>query len=148
MQIEPIPIAAAPSSSHRAELYLDTVEELSRQLEQAMQAIVGRSLPAFQESVSRQRLTCSQLLAMPRYLDSDRAFKVSSSDSGIDADLNARIAAAGDALQTLNKRYSALLGHTGDTMKLLARLLGGYRIPASAGLAPNPANSSTWSCEG
>ena len=148
MQLEPIPIAAAPTSSHKAELYLHTVEELSRQLEQAMQAIVNRSLPAFQESVSRQRMTCSQLLALPRYLGPDRAFKVPSSDSGVDADLSVRIAAAGDALQTLNKRYSALLGHTGDTMRLLARLLGGYHVPASAGLAANPANLSTWSCEG
>ena len=145
MQTEPTPIAAAPSSSHQAELYLYRVEELSRQLEQAMQAIVTRSLPAFQESVSQQRRTCSQLLALPRYLDRDRAFTVASSDSGVDADLSARIAAAGDALQTLNNRYSALLAHTGDTMRLLARLLSGYRTPASAGLA---ANLSTWSCEG
>ena len=147
MQIESIPIAA-PSSSHMAELYLHMVEELSRQLEQAMQAIVARSLPAFQESVSRQRMACSQLLAMPRYLDSDRASKGSSSDLGVDADLSVRIAAAGDALQTLNKRYSALLGHTGDTMRLLARLLGGYHGPASAGLAASQANLSTWSCKG
>ncbi len=148
MQIEPIPIAAAPCSSYTAELYLHTVEELSRQLEQAMQAIVARSLPAFQESVGRQRMTCSQLLAMPRYLDPDRAFKVPSSDSGVDADLSARIAAAGDALQSLNRKYSALLGHTGDTMRLLARLLGGYHISASTGLTADQANRSTWSCEG
>ncbi len=150
MQMEqiPIPIAAAPAGSHPAELYLHTVEELSQQVEQAMQAIVARSLPAFQESVGRQRRTCSQLLAMPRYLDPDCAFKMSSSDVGADADLSARIAAAGDALQSLNKRYSALLGHTGDTMRLLARLLGGYRIPASAALAANQASLSTWSCEG
>ena len=148
MQIEPIPIAAAPSTSNTAELYLHTVEELSRQLEQAMRAIVARSLPDLQESVSRQRMTCSQLLAMPRYLDPDCAFKVSSSDLGVDADLSARIAAAGDALQSLNKKYSALLGHTGDTMRLLARFLGGYGTPASAGLAASQANLSTWSCEG
>ena len=148
MQIEPIPIAAAPSNSHQAELYLHTVEELSGQLEQAMEAIVARSLPAFQQSVSQQRMTCSQLLAMPRYLDADRAFTGSSLDSGVDADLSARIVAAGEALQTLNKRYSTLLGHTGDTIRLLARLLGGYGFPAAAGLAVDPANRSTWSCEG
>ena len=148
MQTEPIPIAAAPSSSNTAEFYLHTVEELSRQLEQAMEAIVARSLPAFQESVGRQRMTCSQLLAMPKYLDTDRAFQGANSESGIDADLSARIAAAGDALQSLNKKYSALLGHTGDTMRLLARLLGGYNNPGSARVADHSAHRSTWSCEG
>ena len=147
MQTEPISIASAPSNSHTAELYLHTVEELSRQLEQAMQAIVARSLPAFQESVGQQRMTCSQLLALPRYLDPDRAFKGPNSDAGVDADLSARIAAAGDALQSLNKKYSALLGHTGDTMRLLARLLGGYYAPLATGSAAIPANQSTWSCK-
>ena len=148
MQTEPTPTAAAPSNSQEAELYLHRVEELSGQLEQAMEAIVARSLPAFQQCVSRQRMTCSQLLALPRYLDVNCALTGFSSDLSVDADLRARITAAGDALQTLNKRYSALLGHTGDTMRLLARLLGGYRFPAAAGLAADSANLSTWSCEG
>ncbi len=147
MKTESVPIAAAPGNASQPELYLHTVEELSLQLEQAMQAIVTRSLPALQESVSRQRLTCSQLLALPRYLDRDRALEFENSDSGMDADLTARIAAAGHTLETLNKCYSALLGHTGDTMRLLARLLGGYGTPVSAGLAANLADRSTWSCE-
>lgn len=147
MQTERIPIAAPSDPLQGAELYLHTVEVLSGQLEQAMEAIVARSLPAFQDSVSRQRVTCSHLLALPRCLNPDRESQLSSSDSGVDADLTARITAAENALQTLNQRYAALLGHTGDTMKLLASLLGGYRTPASAASAAYPAKQSTWSCK-
>ena len=147
MQTETVPIAAVSNPSGGADLYLHTVEDLNRQLEEAMQAIVARSLPAFEDSVSRQRAACSQLLALPRYLDSSSELAAALPDLGLDADLTARIAAAGVTLQSLNQRYSALLGHTGDTMKLLARLLGGYRTSASAGRAVSQAKVSTWSCK-
>ena len=145
MQTEFTPISAAPGSSAEAELYLHTVEELSRQLEQAMDAVVARSLPAFQDSLCRQREACSQLLALPRYLEAESEWSAIS-HPGVDVDLITRITAAGNALRTLNRRYSALLGHTGDTMKLLARLLGGYRTPAMP-IAAGQTNRSTWSCE-
>lgn len=145
MQTEVIPIRGAPDTLHGAELYLQTVEQLSQQLEQAMEAIVARSLPAFEDSVCQQRRTCSELFALPTYVDKGSEFRYA--NSGVDADLEGRIHAAGHALQTLNKRYSALLVHTGDTMKLLARLLGGYRASTSAGSAADQVNLSTWSCE-
>ena len=147
MQTGTVPIAAVPNPSGGADLYLHTVEELNRQLEQAMEAIVARSLPAFEDCVSRQRAACSQLLALPRYLHPSSESATALPDSGVDPDLTARIAAAGVTLQSLNKRYSALLGHTGDTMRLLARLINGYRTPASAETAAGQAKVSTWSCE-
>ena len=145
MQTQVIPIRGAPVDLHGAQLCLQTVEELSRQLEQAMEAIVARSLPTFEDSVCQQRRTCLELLPLSRYLDTGSEWDATS--PGMDADLAGRINAAAHALQTLNKRYSALLAHTGDTMKLLARLLGGYRASALTGSAAEQANLSTWSCE-
>lgn len=145
MQTEVIPIRGASNTSHGGELYLHTVEQLSRQLEQAMEAIVARSLPAFEDSVSQQRRTCSELLALSPSFATGEEFGYAG--AGADAELTQRIHAAGHTLQTLNKRYSALLVHTGDTMQLLARLLGGYRASTSAGSAADPVNLSTWSCE-
>ncbi len=111
-----------------------------------MDAVVARSLPAFQDSLCRQREACSQLIALPRYLEAEGEWTPTISQAGVDVDLMTRIAAAGITLQTLNRRYSALLGHTGDTMKLLARFLGGYRTPIMV-VAAGQANRSTWSCE-
>ncbi len=147
MQTELSSTSAAPRSSAEAELYLHTVEELSLHLEQAMKAIVARSLSAFQDSLCRQREACSQLLALPRYLDPGGDWASTLSHAGVDVDLIMRITAAGNTLQALNQRYSALLGHTGDTMKLLARLLGGYCPPAMTVTAAGQPNRSTWSCE-
>ena len=147
METQPIATAAVPGMFPVTELYLHTMEELSLQLEQAMQAIVARSLSAFEENVSRQRRTCAQLLALPRYSGPDHDSGCANSESSVDADLTDRIAAAREALQTLNKRYSALLGHTGETMRLLARLRGGYDVSTMAGSVSFPAGRSTWSCE-
>lgn len=134
---------ATTLSQLEAEKYLEHIEVLSGELSIAMEAIVSRQLAAFEMSVRRQGLICTTIGTLP---GRPGGRTPGSPDASCPAarELQDRIQKAADALNILNRRYSALLAHSGDTLKLFAGLFRTYTGPATA--AAHQTNISTWSC--
>ena len=131
---------AARLTQAQAQAYLDSLEALASELETATDAIVAGALPTLEESVARQQTECTKLIAWSELMAARKAHQDSQSTL-IDAEFAERIVAASSILLKLNRRYSALLKHSGDTLRLLTRLRRGYRGHNQ------PANIHTWSCE-
>ena len=129
-----------PLSQQEAEQYLGHLQALSSELETAMQGVVARQLPAFDESLQRQRATCALLTDLPRRAAARRSS--GDDEAPLDPDLASRIKEAALTLNTLNQTYSALLKHSGDTLRLFAGLCRSYSGPVA--IQPRV---HTWSCE-
>jgi hypothetical protein len=137
---------AAFLSHPAAEQYLESLQELVHELDRAMEALASRTLPAFESSVSNQLDLCTRLANRPaQRVDSSAQFP-GPPVTEAEAELAQRIASATATLLSLNKRYSALLKHSGDTMRLFAGLFRGY--PGQT-LPQPPASShlTSWSCQ-
>ncbi len=124
----------------QAQAYLDSLESLASELEVATGAIVAGALPTLEESVARQQTECAKLIAWTELVVARRA-QQSGTSAPLDGELADRILAASNILLKLNRRYSALLKHSGDTLRLLTGLSRGYHEHAGA------TNYHTWSCE-
>jgi hypothetical protein len=135
-----------PLSQLEAEEYLESIRALAQELDRAMEAIAVRELSTFEESLHRQRAACANLADLPRRSAQRRAGHTGSNAAPVDAELAGRISAATTALLTLNSRYSALLKHSGDTMRLFAGLFRSYTGTTQQGMGMTT-NLHTWSCE-
>jgi hypothetical protein len=137
------------------EEYLESLDTLARELDRAMDAIATRSLGSFEDSVARQLSACGRLTAISSRASASASVQVSHAQpvSGPtilggceDANLQERITDATATLVTLNRRYSALLKHSGDTIRLFAGVFRSYPgLPETkTGFG---GGVSTWSCE-
>lgn len=124
----------------QAQEYLNSLEALGNELEAATNAIVTGALPSLEESVARQQAECAKLIAWTELMAARQASRTVPAESA-DDELVQRILTASSILLKLNRRYSALLQHSGDTLRLLAGLSNSYRGQTA------PSNLHTWSCE-
>lgn len=133
-------------SRDEAEECLTNLRGLAGELDDAMQAIVNRQLPSLQGSIYLQQASCARLAAI-RHRANDRLKLDAMPDEGpIDSDLAAEIEAAKDTLLKLNRRYSALLKHSKETLRMLAGLYCAYLGSAQPATGIQ-SNLQTWSCE-
>ena len=133
-------------SQDEAEQCLDNLQGLAGHIESAMDAIVKRRLPALQGSLYFQQATCARLADIRHRSDHGHPRDPELEMIQAESDLALEIRAAMDCLLTLNRHYSALLKHSGETLRLLAGLYGSYRgsVQQSSRIQ---ANLQTWSCE-
>ena len=129
-----------------AEEYLANLRVLASELDRAMKAVVNQELWSLKESVRLQRETCARLSYFGRPPESRLANNPHLEAIGPESDIANEIKAAIDRLLTLNRTYSALLRHSGDTLRVFATLFRGHynSAPTSSG---GQANLRTWSCE-
>lgn len=150
---------AVPEATSTGE-WLERLQVLAVELEAGMSALAANQLSAFEESVARQQSLCGQLGAVvPRQRASSRPdaagmqhdeLHAVSWEAG-DAELAKRIHSASQTIQVLNARYTALLRHSGRSLRMFATLQGGCEghLPRRAGAAPQgKTQRHTWSCEG
>jgi hypothetical protein len=111
-----------------------------------MGSIVDRKLSTLEGSVSRQVAICSQL-AWLASRPNNLFHTAADAPAGDEEDeLVRRISAATTTLINLNKRYSALLKLSGDTLELFAGLLRSYTGNTNLA-AMLSASYRTWSCQ-
>jgi hypothetical protein len=134
-----------PPPRSPAEEYLASLQTLAGELDQAMGAIVTKSLPELEESVSRQKATCARIAEISGGSTTQR-LQDPAAAVPLDEELAGRITAATATLLALNKRYSVLLQHSGDTVRLFAGLYRGYNGTLQQANAMR-SNVNTWSCE-
>jgi len=143
MQTEAAKSEDGRPSHDGAKDYLASLQNLASEVDRAMNAIVQRELPSLQESLRRQQATCAELVHLRSRADFLQELQV---ETGlISPDLAEEIQAATASLLMLNKQYSALLKHSGSTLRLFLGLFRSFHgsVPASS---LNP-NLQTWSCE-
>ena len=134
------------TATAKAEL-VERLEDLGLEIESAMTAIAGDRLDAFEQSVRRQEIACNRLSALAGEL-APRVANGFPSDPEGDTALNLRLRAATAAIKALNAQYSALLRHSGHSLRLLASL--SVASTGYAGRSRRPVNQprqQTWSCE-
>ena len=129
-----------------AEECLDSLHDLAGHLDGAMDAIVKRQLPALQTSLYLQQATCARLADIRHRSNHGSSRAPEREVTEAEPDLSIEIKAATESLLILNSRYSALLKHSRETLRLLAGLYGSYR--GSVQQSPRiQASLQTWSCE-
>jgi len=138
-------------SEDEAQEYLTNLQCLSSELQRAMEAIVSQELPSLQDSLQLQRSTCARLSDLKQSVKVKQLLDSGQRKDGTDCDLSIEIKAATESLLTLNRQYSALLKHCGETLRLLIGLSRGYLYPGDRGLSPFALGTQTrsqgWHCE-
>lgn len=129
------PLLTAP----QAQAYLKLIETFAGELEVAIGAIVAGTLPTLEESVARQQAECARLVAWTEMMAVRKSQDTALAP--VDEQLADRILAASNILLKLNRRYSALLKHSGETLRLLSSLSRSYDGQR------DPSNLHTWSCD-
>lgn len=130
---------ASSLTASQAQAYLHLIEALAGELEVATGAIVAGLLPTLEESIARQQSECAKLIAWTEIMAARRS--QDATPAPLDAELADRILTASNILLKLNRRYSALLKHSGETLRLLAGLSPSYHGQIDS------SKLHTWSCD-
>ena len=136
-----------PFSPDEGKVYLASLQSLAGELDTAMNCIATQKLSPLQESIKVQQKVCSRLAHLQRGRSMNLAGASGTMSICEDSDLAFQIEEAIAAVLLLNKRYAALLKHSGETLRLFVGLLRSYQgsTQPTSGIQ---ANLQTWSCEG
>jgi hypothetical protein len=126
--------------------YLQLLRLMAFELNRAMQAMVQNSLPGFEDSLANQQIFSDRLGELADDLCrpvKDRTFPP---PPGTDSGMTEQIRAASDALQMLNRRYSALIKHSSHSVALMVSLFGSFQgqMQEDSG---SRLKHHTWSCQ-
>lgn len=126
--------------------YLVNLRGLAGDLELAMDAIAKRDLATLQQSIQSQQMTCARLAHLQHSRGVQLAGEALLPAEIADSELAFQVGEAIAAVLVLNRRYAALLKHSGETLRLFAGLFRSYQgsTQTSSGIS---ANLQTWSCE-
>ncbi len=136
--------------------YHQLLRRLASELDRSMQAIAQNTVSVLEESVINQQVLSARLSEIAESLgslpDLDRSAASPVSDHRPDdqrlADqrLIRDIRAASATLQTLNRRYSALLKYSSRSVALMVSLFGSYQGRFQEGSGTG-LERHTWSCQ-
>ena len=107
--------------------YLQLLRSLAGEMEKAMQAIAHNRLPDLEESVANQQIMSDRLLILAAEITPTIQATPATERDALEPDLLGQVRIAGDALQSLNRRYAALLQHSSRSIALMASLFSGYQ---------------------
>lgn len=125
--------------------YLYVLRSLATELERAMQAIAHNSLLDLEESVANQQTLSSRLGEVVEELCIPLVSSPQPSRA-VDCDQMREIRTASDALQTLNRRYAALLKHSSRSVALMASLFNSCKGQFQE-VSGSRLKQQTWSCQ-
>lgn len=126
--------------------YLANLLALSAELEIAMHCIARQELLPLRESIRTQQAACSRLAHMQRGRSMALLCDDDQGEGSLNSDLALQVREAIAVVVLLNRRYAALLRHSGETLRLFAGLFRSYQgltQPTSSFQVKLP----TWSCE-
>jgi hypothetical protein len=130
--------------------YLQLLRLMAYELNRAMQAMMQNSLTGLEDSLANQHIFSDRLSELADDLCSPvREQSISSStdsDSDPNIDLGDQIRAASDALQTLNRRYSALIKYSSHSVGLMVSLLSSFQGQMQEDSGAR-LKQQTWSCQ-
>jgi hypothetical protein len=126
--------------------YLELLRSLAQEVDRAMQAIAQNALAPLEDSVANQQVLATRLHELANDLGQPAQRRSSTSLSSGDEGLMSQIRSAGETLQTLNQRYSALLKLSSHSVGLMVSLFSSFRGQIQEGSGPR-LKHQTWSCQ-
>jgi len=130
----------------KLEEYLQLLRLMAFELNRAMQAMVQNSLPAFEESLANQQIFSDRLGELAQDLCHPVKDRSRFASSEIESGLSDQVRAASDALQSLNRRYEALIQHSSRSVALMVSLFSSYQGQLQEDSGPR-LKQHTWSCQ-
>jgi hypothetical protein len=134
------------------EEYLQLLHSMAFELERAMSAISQNSIKPLEESLANQEVFSARLLELADHLNhpaqATSPLRLPAGD-----DLMQQIHAASSSLQTLNRRYAALLKLSSQSVAMMVSLFSSYQgqISSYQGQIQEGSGSrlkrQTWSCQ-
>jgi hypothetical protein len=125
--------------------YLELLHAMAREIDRSMQAIAQNSLPTLEDSIAAQQVLADRLRELANELSEATASNPTRSPRRQDEELVREIRSAADKLQSLNRRYSALLKLSSRSVALMVSLLNSYRGQIQEGSGVR-LKQQTWSC--
>lgn len=125
--------------------HLILLRTLEQELARAIEAIETRSLPAFEDSLCRQRAACAQLASLNRSNAAGQERNARFRENPAKEELLNEIKTAALAVDPLNRQFAALLRHSQETIMVFATLFRSYRAPLAQSTG-NQHSFSTWAC--
>jgi hypothetical protein len=135
-----------PDRETKAAEYLQSLHALTQELENAMQAIAHNALPELEESIANQQALSARLGELATDLCVPLQAGPAPSPAGLDETLKLQIGDANGKLQTLNRRYAALLQHSSRSVAMMASLFSGFTGQIQEASGPR-LKHQTWSCQ-
>jgi hypothetical protein len=125
--------------------YLELLQAMAYEIDRSMQAIAQNSLPTLEDSIAIQQALADRLRELANDLSDAAPGNPAASPRQQDEELVRQIRSAADKLQSLNRRYSALLQLSSRSVALMVSLLSSYRGQIQEGSGPR-LKQQTWSC--
>jgi predicted O-linked N-acetylglucosamine transferase (SPINDLY family) len=136
----------AQNRNRKAAEYLQLLGVLATELEKAMHAIAHNALSELEESVANQHALSSKLTALVSEICVPLETEAAGSQTRLDESMMQQIRSASDSLETLNRRYAALLQHSSRCVAQMAALFNSARGQIKEGSGPR-VKYQTWSCQ-
>jgi hypothetical protein len=125
--------------------YLQLMRLLAFELDRAMKAIGQNSLTALEDSVANQQVFSDRLGELADDLCRPARERTQSSTTHADSGLMDQIHAASNALQNLNRQYSALIKYSSHSVALMVSLFSSFQGQMQEESGPR-LQQHTWSC--
>jgi hypothetical protein len=129
----------------KLEEYLQLLHSMAFELERAMSAISQDSITALEESLANQEAFSTRLLELADDLNEDGRQDTRDHPIAGDESLTRQVKMAADTLQSLNRRYAALLKFSSHSVAMMVSLFSSYQ----GRLQEDPGSRlklQTWSC--
>jgi hypothetical protein len=129
----------------KLEEYLQLMRLMAFELDRAMKAIGDNSLQALEDSIANQQVFSDRLGELAEDLRCPAPERPLPLAAHADRGLMAQIGAASEALQSLNRRYSALLKHSSHSVAMMVSLFSSFqgKMQEDSGVRWQ---QHTWSC--
>jgi RNase adaptor protein for sRNA GlmZ degradation len=127
------------------EEYLQLLHSMAFELERAMSAISQNSIKALEESLANQEAFSTRLLELADNLSVRSEQNSRSHPIAGDESLIREVKDAADTLQSLNRRYAALLKFSSQSVAMMVSLFSSYQGKIQEDSGPR-LKLQTWSC--
>lgn len=129
----------------KLEEYLQLLRSMAFELERAMSAISENSIQALEGSLANQEAFSTRLVELADDLSKPVPQGAVTVRGSADDDLLQRVNAASNELQSLNRRYSALLKFSSRSVAMMVSLFSSYQGQIQEASGPR-LKLQTWSC--
>jgi hypothetical protein len=130
----------------KLEEYLQLLRSMAFELDRAMSAISENSIQALEGSLANQEAFSTRLVELADDLSSPARQQPIPVGGAADDHLLARIHTASNDLQSLNRRYSALLKFSSRSVAMMVSLFSSYQGQIQEDSGPR-LKFQTWSCQ-
>jgi hypothetical protein len=130
----------------KLEEYLQLLRSMAFELERAMSAISDNSIHALEGSLANQEAFSTRLVELADDLSITVQQGPLTVRESADDYLMQRVHAASNELQTLNRRYSALLKYSSRSVAMMVSLFSSYQGQIQEASGPR-LKLQTWSCQ-